>query len=343
VRGSKAWPFSSFPPSTRPRPGTTAPPIARCASTDTKAPIIASSSSKACDANGDVNGFGVRVAPGGMKSYILEYRPGAGGRGVAKKRLTLGRHGALTAEQAREAALDALARVRLGHRTHKPRRGASGAALTVGELAEAFLKDHAGSKLKAKTRAHYEGLIAKVRAAYGTLKAESMTRAHVAALHHGMAATPYFANRMLAAVSSRWSWGERHGLLPEGHANPAAKIVRFREEGRERFLSSAELARLGDALAQCEKRFGPFASGAIRLLCLTGARLNEVLALRWQEVDFERGSALLPDSKTGRKIVQLSAPALAVLDSLPRLAGCHYVIAGMDPDGGQTYGVLGHS
>lgn len=57
------------------------------------------------------------------------------------------------------------------------------------------------------------------------------------------------------------------------------------------------------------------------MLCLTGARLNEVLALRWQEVDFERGLALLPDSKTGRKIVQLSAPALAVVDSLPRLAG----------------------
>jgi integrase len=222
-----------------------------------------------------------------------------------------------------------LARVRLGQ-DPQAEKGRQRAALTVGELAEAFLKDHAGSKLKAKTRAHYEGLIAKVRAAYGALKAESMTRAHVAALHHGMAATPYFANRMLAAVSSCWSWGERHGLLPEGHANPAAKIVRFREEGRERFLSSAELARLGGALAQSETRFGPFASGAIRLLCLTGARLNEVLALRWQEVDFERGLALLPDSKTGRKIVQLSAPALAVLDSLPRLAGCHYVIAGMD-------------
>jgi integrase len=89
------------------------------------------------------------------------------------------------------------------------------------------------------------------------------------------------------------------------------------------------LSRLGDALAQCETRFGPYASGAIRLLCLTGARLNEVLALRWQEVDFERGIALLPDSKTGRKTVLLSAPALAVLAGLPRLAGCPYVIAGM--------------
>jgi integrase len=278
--------------------------------------------------DGDAKGFGIRVMPSGVKTYVLEYRPGAGGRGVAKKRLTLGRHGALTAEQARKAALGALARIRLGSdpQAEKSRQRAS---LTVAGLIDAFLRDHAGSKLKAKTRIHYDGLLAKVRDAHGNLKAATLTRGHVASLHHAMAGTPYFANRMLAAVSSCWSWGERHGLLPEGHANPAAKISRFREEGRERFLTSNELSRLGDALAQCETRFGPYASGAIRLLCLTGARLNEVLALRWQEVDFERGLALLPDSKTGRKIVQLSAPALAVLDSLPRLDGCLYVIAGM--------------
>jgi integrase len=120
---------------------------------------------------------------------------------------------------------------------------------------------------------------------------------------------------MLAAISSCWAWGERHGLLPEGHANPAAKIARFREEGRERFLSSGELARLGEALAQREIRFGPHASAAIRLLCLTGARLSEILALRWREVDFERGLALLSDSKTGRKPVYLGAAALAILAS----------------------------
>jgi integrase len=272
--------------------------------------------------------------PSGVKTFIMEYRPHGGGRGVAKKRLTIGRYGGMTCDQARKAALDALARIRLGDdpQAEKSRRRA---ALTVGELADAFLKDHAGPKLKAKTLAHYEGVLAKVRAAYGELKAAALTRAHVSSLHREMGATPYFANRMLAAISSCWAWGERHGLLPEGHANPTAKIVRFREQGRERFLSNGELARLGDALAQCETRFGPHASGAIRLLCLTGARLNEVLALRWQEVDFERGLALLPDSKTGRKIVQLSAPALAVLAGLPRLAGCPYVIAGMGrPPGG---------
>jgi integrase len=278
--------------------------------------------------DGDVKGFGLRVMPSGVKTYVLEYRPGAGGRGVAKKRLTIGRHGGVTAEQARRAALEALAHIRLGGDPQGEKARQRG-SLTVGGLLDAFLKDHARSKLKPKTRAHYEGLLSKVRTNYGTLKPEALTRAQVASLHRDMGATPYFANRMLAAVSSCWAWGERHGLLPEGHPNPAVKIIRFREEGRERFLSNGELARLGDALAQCETRFGPYASGAIRLLCLTGARLNEILALRWQEVDFERGLAVLPDSKTGRKIVQLSAPALAVLAGLPRLAGCPYVIAGM--------------
>jgi len=73
----------------------------------------------------DIKGLGVRVAPGGAKTFILEYRPGTGGRGVAKKRLTLGHYGAMTAEQAREAALDALARIRLATPTHRPKKAAS--------------------------------------------------------------------------------------------------------------------------------------------------------------------------------------------------------------------------
>jgi hypothetical protein len=76
--------------------------------------------------DGHVKGFGCRVMPSGVKSYILEYRPGAGGRGIAKKRLIFGKHGTMTAEQARKAALDALARIRLGRgpaRREKPPAG----------------------------------------------------------------------------------------------------------------------------------------------------------------------------------------------------------------------------
>jgi integrase len=64
---------------------------------------------------------------------------------------------------------------------------------------------------------------------------------------------------------------------------------------------------------------GPHAAAALRLLLVTGARLREILHLRWEYVDFDRGLLLLPDSKTGKKAIVLNAPALDVLANLPRV------------------------
>ena len=72
----------------------------------------------------------------------------------------------------------------------------------------------------------------------------------------------------------------------------------------------------------------PFAVAAIRLLMLTGARLREILHAKWEYVDFERGVMFLPDSKTGKKPIYLSAAALAVLGDLPRIEGNPFIIAG---------------
>ena len=74
-------------------------------------------------------------------------------------------------------------------------------------------------------------------------------------------------------------------------------------------------------------KVSPFATAAIRLLLLTGCRLREILNLRWEEFDRERGMLLLPDSKTGRKPVILSGAAIAVLEGIPRVGD--YVIAGL--------------
>ena len=63
-------------------------------------------------------------------------------------------------------------------------------------------------------------------------------------------------------------------------------------------------------------------------MILTGARLREILNLKWDYVDLERGLLLLPDSKTGRKTIVLNAPARAILSALPRIGAC--VIIGND-------------
>jgi hypothetical protein len=164
----------------------------------------------------EMKGFGVRVMPTGAKTFILEYRPGAGGRSVAKRRLTLGRYGgAMTLDQARKAAMTALARVRLGA-DPQAEKSRQRAALSVSDLIDAFLERHVGGKLKPKSQALYRSTLAKLRAAYGGFKAEALTRSQLAALHHSLATTPYLANRMLAAVSSLYAWAENQGLLPEG-------------------------------------------------------------------------------------------------------------------------------
>jgi len=297
-----------------------------------------------------LKGFGVRVLPSGAKSYIVEYRPGAGGRGVGKRRLKLGDVGGPTPDEARRSARDALSQVRLGA-DPAAERHAIRRQITVAALAEEFIADHVRAKRKASTAADYERILRSlVVPQIGTRKVDAVTRAAIGQLHVALKATPYQANRMLAVVGSMFAFAAARHIVPESF-NPARGVQRFPEAGRERFLTGDEIERLGAALrhgervglpwnvdpdkpgarhaAKVDKRItklSPHAGAAIRLLLFTGCRLREILHLRWTDVDVERGLLFLPDSKTGKKTVVLNAPAMAVLAELPRVGA--YVIAG---------------
>jgi integrase len=303
----------------------------------------------------DLPGFGVRVMPSGLKTFVVEYRPNGGGRAVNKRRLTLGRYGPTTPEQARAAARKILAHVRLGA-DPAAENAAARHALTISALIDAFLAEHVALKCKKGTATSHKEALERLRSAHGSLKAEGLTRAQVAALHAKMRAIPFAANRCLAVISKLFNWANARGLVPEG-SNPATRIERFPEHRRERFLSSLELGRLGDALREGEtvgltfdidttkpgakhapkpenrrRAIDPFAIAAIRLLILTGARLREILDLQWRHVDFERGMLHLADSKTGKKSIYLPPAALAILESLPRVEGNSFVICGSKAD-----------
>jgi integrase len=89
------------------------------------------------------------------------------------------------------------------------------------------------------------------------------------------------------------------------------------------------MATLGETLTTAEgEGENVTAIAAIRLLILTGCRKSEILTVQWEHVDFERAFLLLPDSKTGEKIIPLGAPALELLASLPRIEGNPYVLPG---------------
>lgn len=272
-----------------------------------------------------LKGFGLRVEPSGTKTFLVRYR--IGGR---KRFLAIGRFGHLTPEQARGLAQAILADVRRGIDPAEERREER-AAITVNELAKRFLTEHVGPKRKGTTAVHYRSLIERyVLPKHGSRKAHDFVRSELARLHLSMRDHPYQANRLLSVIASMYSFAERLGLVPDG-SNPAARIERFPEARRERFLTTEELARVGEAFRRFEND-GRFREGiaALRLLLFTGARLREILHLRWEHVDMERGLLFLPDSKTGKKTIFLNAPALAVLRSLERVGDC--VIPGADPN-----------
>jgi integrase len=267
-------------------------------------------------------GFGLRVRAGGSRVYVVEYR----NREQRKRRVTLGPHGRLTVEQARKQATQTIAAVGRGDDPAEVRQEER-AAPTLAELAKRYLDQHAKPKKKpASIGADERILRLHVLPELGRRRAAAIGLKEIADLHHEMRGKPVQANRMLALLSKMFSLAERWGIRQPG-SNPCRGVDRFPELRRERFLLAAELQQLGAVLVE-EASEEPFVVLAIRLLLLSGARRDEILNLRWSEVNVERSCLSLPDSKTGAKLIPLGPPALAALADAPRLEGNPYVIPG---------------
>jgi integrase len=273
----------------------------------------------------ELAGFGVRVMPSGRKSYLVQYR--SGGR---TRRFSLGQHGALTAEEARKEAMKRLGEVAKGgnpsEEASRKRR-----APTVAALCDQFAAEYMPQHCKPRTAFDYQRVIDRfIRPRFGSFKIADLTRADVAELHHALRATPYQANRVLSVLSKMFNQAELWGLRPDG-SNPCRLVRKFAEQKKERYLSDAELVRLGDALAEMEDAGAESVHviAAFRLLMLTGCRLREIQTLRWADVTPTH--LLLPNSKTGARRIPLPPAARAVLDDLPCLPENPYVIAGKLP------------
>jgi len=130
---------------------------------------------------------------------------------------------------------------------------------------------------------------------------------------------PYQTNRCLEVISKMFNLAEMWGLRPDG-TNPRKHIRKYPEEKRERFLSAAELRHVGEVLREMDAEGIelPSAILAVRLLILTGCRLNEIMALKWEHVDLADCVLRLPDSRTGAKVIYLGHPAIEQLAAAER-------------------------
>jgi integrase len=272
----------------------------------------------------ELKGFGVRCRPSGAKYYVLKVR--IGGR---QRWLTIGRHGSpWTPDSARREALRVLG-LKAAGTDPATARDRQRRAATVAELADRFLREHVVRHCKPRTREEYlRAVNGYIKPGLGHHKITDLTRADVAQFHHQHRDRPYQANRSLAVLSKMMNLADAWGLRMD--SNPCRHLKKYRERKRERYLTKEELQRLGAALSNAERNRTEscFVIAAIGLLVLTGARLTEVLTLRWDYVDLENQVLRLPDSKTGAKLIYLNDAATRLLRTMPRMVANPFVIAG---------------
>lgn len=256
----------------------------------------------------EVRGFGIRVTAAGAKAFVLNYRSGR-----RERRITIGSFPDWTTKAARERAKDLKRQIDSGE-DPMGERHAHRAAPTVNDLADRFEAEHL-SKRRPATRIDYLSILRlHVRPHLGKMKVAEVRHSDIDSLHRRIVETaPYRANRTIAVLSKAFTLAVKWEMRAD---NPARGIERAPEDKRERFLTPAEIARLGAVLAEHPERTS---ANAVRLLLLTGARRSEVLGTTWNQFDLAAGAWVKPASATKQaKLhrVPLSAPALALLSEM---------------------------
>jgi len=257
--------------------------------------------------------FGVRVQPSGVKSYIVQTR--VNGR---MRKITLGRFPELPLDAARREGAAALARLWGGEDATPARRKK---APLFRDFAKRY-RERRRHRWKPSSLVTFDIYLRnRLMPAFGRSRLDAIGHARVSEWFDAASVDkPGAANRafeiLRAMLRTARQWGDIGEHVPDACAN----IVKNPRRPVARFLNRGELERLG-AVLDAHRAERPWRVAAIRLLTLTGARLSEILNLKWEEIgelDADGASARLEDSKTGPRTVWLGPEAARVLAALPR-------------------------
>ncbi len=301
----------------------------------------------------ELRGFGVRVKPSGARSYLIQYR-NADGRSC---RLTLGKAGTLTPEEARTLARGKLADVAKGADPVAEKRAACGAP-TVAEICDWYLaKAQAGRILGRKGRPIKASTLAldksrietHVKPLIGARRVRTLTMADLegfqADIVAGKTAKPRTGPRGGTTTGGAGVAGRTAGMLHTifAHAKRLNEIEANPAEGQRKFtapkkakrrLSLDEIARLGSAMREAaadhENATG---IGAIRVLLYTGFRRMEGLGLERTWVRSREGAVYFPDTKSDFQIRAVGQAAVAAIKAQPVRNGSKYVFPADTGDG----------
>ena len=272
----------------------------------------------------DLPGFGLRVYPSGSRSFIYRYPVPGEGR---ERTMVLGEAGELSVAGAREEALRIGRRVGEGADPAGPMDPSRG-GFTFAQFGEIYLRRMAGRWTERTLREYERRVRTHLEPVLGATRLESVTRAQVSALLERVAESsgPYETNRIHDLIRAMFNRARSWGLFPASRPNPAHGIERFEEVPRTRWLGTDEVQNLLEAVSSQED---PYFRAFVPLILLTGLRKRDLLRVRWEDVDIERGQLEVTGSRRGRpETRRLSGPACDVLASLPRKDGNPYLFPG---------------
>lgn len=269
-------------------------------------------------------GFSYEKRASGGGTYYLRYFDQNG----RQRQLKIGGVNDITFDQARKKAKTLRAEVVLGGDPVGQKREKR-TVPTYAELAQQHIEE---AKRTQRSWWSTEGIIRKhLLPEFGKLRIDEIHPQRVSKFLDEKKAAGYkpaSIDKMRVVLGRSYSLAQRW-RTPGSAINPVTAVERPRyDNARHRYLTSEEAQRLRWA---CEQSSNPQLGAIVGLLLLSGARLGELLQAQWAHVDPVTRLWFIPHTKNGRaRHVPLSKPALAIIDQLPRLAGCPYLVPNLD-------------
>jgi integrase len=258
----------------------------------------------------DIPGFGLRLREGGSASFVFQYQIG-----TKQRRMTLGNPSAVSIGNARKTTAELYARVKLGQ---DPAGEKASAKLksreTFGAVVQRFLARQR-ARLRPRSYPEVERYLLKYSKALHGLQLAKIERRDIATVIAAVAENSgaVTSNRVRTSLTSFFSWSIREGLID---ANPVTNTNKADERPRDRTLSADELRLIWTHAG--DDQYGSI----LKLLMLTGARADEIAALRWSEIcgDMVVLPAERVKNKRGHEI-PLTAAAREIIEAQPRRTG----------------------